>query len=198
MSSVLITILVHLSSHCHSIQICTLGVHVTTTVWWRHTSDKVLLCVGSLRGESALLFHQLYIFPFFFLIKNLFNIYLNVICIFFYFQTTSNCIFPAWSSMLQRNSDEQCHGNLDHRWTRFPWPRQYLSTVHLNISEAWMITHAGNKSTALLNWYFSKNYLKFVLISYSYSVQLQKESICFLVTINSRDNMTLIELNRRL
>ena len=83
MSSVLITILVHLSSHCHSIQICTLGVHVTTTVWWRHTSDKVLLCVGSLRGESALLFHQLYIFPFFFLIENLFNIYLNVICIFF-------------------------------------------------------------------------------------------------------------------
>ena len=90
------------------------------------------------------------------------------------------------------------HGNLDHRWTRFPWPRQYLSTVHLNFSEAWMITHAGNKSTALLNWYFSKNYLKFVLINYSYSVQLQKESICFLVTINSRDNMTLIELNRRL
>lgn len=62
--------------------------------------------------ESALLFHILCtFFPFFFLIENLFNIYLNVICIFFYFQIVSNWIFPAWSSMLQRNSDQQCHVN---------------------------------------------------------------------------------------
>ena len=106
--------------------------------------------------ESALLFHILCtFFPFFFLIENLCNIYLNVIFIFFisrllvieYFLRDHPCF-----KEIQINSATE----ILYQWTRFPWPRQYLSTVYLNFFEAWMITHAGNKSTALSMDIFQK------------------------------------------